>query len=127
MGESETKLVKKSVGQGCFGAALASSLNIGSAIKDTFRGTSTASIGTLGLNAVVMQDYIAKLNNNINQARVDCDKIFNTLMRKQLSVNHPKCKFIIVGTKRYKDATLEELKNGSMKMGGLIIKHAVNE
>ena len=125
-GGSETKLVKNSVGQGSSGAALASSLTIGSAIKDTFKGTSTASIDTLGLNAVVMQDDIAKLNNNINQARVGCDKIFNTLMRKQLSVNHTKCKYLIVGTKRYRDATLEELKNDPMKMG-LIIEHAVNE
>ena len=104
VGESETKLVKNSVGQGSFGAALASSLNIGSAIKDTFRGTSTASIGTLGLNTVVMQDDIAKLNNNISQARIGCDKIFNTLMIKQLSVNHTKCKYLIVGPKRYRSS-----------------------
>ena len=44
-------------------AALTSSLNIGSAIKDTFKESSTASIGTLPLNAVVMQDD--KLNNNL--------------------------------------------------------------
>ena len=43
VGESKTKVVKNSVGQGSFGAALASSLNIGSAIQDTFKWTKTAS------------------------------------------------------------------------------------
>ena len=36
VGESESRLIKNSLGQGSFGAALASSLNIGCAIKDTF-------------------------------------------------------------------------------------------
>ena len=44
VGESKTKVVKNSVGQGSFGAALASSLNIGSAIQDTFKWTKSASI-----------------------------------------------------------------------------------
>ena len=54
VGESESKLIKNSLGQGFFGAALASSLNIGCAIKDTFQETSSTNIGTLPLNAVVM-------------------------------------------------------------------------
>ena len=55
VGESESKLIKNSLGQGSFGAALASSLNIGCAIKDTFGEMSSTYIGTLPLNAVVMQ------------------------------------------------------------------------
>ena len=94
------KSSKNSVGQGSFGAALASSLNIGSATQDTFQGTSTASIGNLGLNAVVMQDDISKLSDSLKQARVGCDKIFDILTRKQLSVNHTKCKYMIVGSKK---------------------------
>ena len=91
VGESESRLIKNSLGQGSFGAALASSLNIGCAIKDTFRETSSTHIGTLPLNAVVMQDDIAKLNDNLGQARDGCNKIHNTLMRKQLAVNQDKC------------------------------------
>ena len=39
VGESDSKLIKNSQGQGSFGATLASSLNIGYAIEDTFRET----------------------------------------------------------------------------------------
>ena len=72
VGESDSKLIKNSLGQGSFGAALASSLNIGCAVKDTFQETSSTNIGTLPLNAVVMQDDIAKMNDNIKQARNGC-------------------------------------------------------
>ena len=71
-----------------------------------------------------MQDDIAKLNDNLRQARVGCEKIFYNLTRKQLSVNH---KFLIVGTKKYREATLKELEKDLMKMGGLTVEHAVNE
>ena len=37
VGESKTELIKNSVGQGSFGAALASSINIGCAIQDTLK------------------------------------------------------------------------------------------
>ena len=41
VGESDAKLVKNSLGQGSFGAALASSINIGCAIQDAFHESST--------------------------------------------------------------------------------------
>ena len=90
VGESDAKLVKNSLGQGSFGAALASSINIGCAIQDTFHETSSTNIGTLSLNTVVMQDDIAKMNDNLKQARVGCNKIHKTVMRKQFSVNNDK-------------------------------------
>ena len=127
VGESESKLIKNSLGQGSFGAALASSLNIGCAIKDTFGEVSSTHIGTLPLNAVVMQDDIAKLNDNLEQARDGCDKILNTLMRKQLSVNHDKCKYLIVGPKKFRENTLKELEKDPLKMGGAKIDHAGTE
>ena len=74
VGESDSKLIKNSLGQGSFGAALASSLNIGCAIQDTFQETCSTNIGTLPLNAVVMQDDIAKVNDNLKQARDGCEK-----------------------------------------------------
>ena len=37
VGESKTEIIKNSVGQGSFGAALASSINIGCAIQDTLK------------------------------------------------------------------------------------------
>ena len=74
-----------------------------------------------------MQDDIAKLNDNIGQARDGCNKIHNTLMRKQLSVNHDKCKYFIVGPKKFREDTLKELETQPMGMGGVVIKHAANE
>ena len=127
VGESEPRLIKNSLGQGSFGAALASSLNIGCAIKDTFGETSSTHIGTLPLNAIVMQDDIAKLNDNLGQAREGCNKINNTLMRKQLAVNHDRCKYLIVGPRKFRKDTLAELERQQMRLGGVVIKHAVSE
>ena len=62
-----------------FGAALRSSLNIGCAIKTTFRGKTSAKMGSMSLNCVVMQDGIAKMNDNLNEARIGCCKIYETL------------------------------------------------
>ena len=72
-------------------------------------GTSTASIGHLGLNAVVMKEDISKLSDNLKQARVGCGIIFDILTRKQLSVNHTKCKYMIVGSNKYREKSLREL------------------
>ena len=116
VGESDSKLIKNSLGQGSFGAALASSINIGCAIQDTFHETSSTNIGTLPINAVVMQDDISKMNDNLKQARAGCSKIHNNLMRKQLSVNHDKCKYLIVGPKKFREKTLKDLEKEPMKM-----------
>ena len=57
-----------------FGAALASSLNIGCAIDSTFEGEASATMGTMELNCVVMQDDIAKMNDDLKGAREGCYK-----------------------------------------------------
>ena len=62
VGESDKATVVDSIGQGSFGAALASSINIGWAIQDTFREVRSSSIGTLPINSLVMQDDISKMN-----------------------------------------------------------------
>ena len=49
------------------------------------------------------------------------------LMRKQLSVNHDKCKYMIMGTKKFREETLNELEREPMTMGGVVIDHAVSE
>ena len=67
--ESNQATVVDSIGQGSFGAALASSLNIGWAIQDTFSEVRSSSIGTLLLNSLVMQDDVSKMNDNLSQAR----------------------------------------------------------
>ena len=62
-------------------AALASSLNIGCAIKTTFRGNISAKMGSMSLNCVVLQDDIAKMKDNLNEARIGCNKIEKTLKK----------------------------------------------
>ena len=60
VGNFKTKLVKNSLGQGTFWAALASSVNIGCAIEETFRNKTTDRIGNLQLNCVIMQNDVVK-------------------------------------------------------------------
>ena len=45
-------------------------------------------------------------------------------MRKQLSVNHDKCKYLIVGPKKFREKTLSDLERDPLNMGGLTINHA---
>ena len=61
VGESKTEIVKNSVGQCSFGAALASSLNIGCVVQDAFKGKKPTSIGHLELLSLILQDDISKL------------------------------------------------------------------
>ena len=73
VGESRSKKVKNSLGQGTFGAALASTLNIGCAIDDTFFGRPSTRIGYVNLNSLVLQDDVNKMNDNLTQARIGCN------------------------------------------------------
>ena len=75
----------------------------------------------------MIQDDVSKMNDNLSKARKGCDMIYNTLMKKQLSVNHDKCKYMIMGTKKFREETLKELEKEPMKMGGVVIDHAVSE
>ena len=95
------------MGQGSFGAALASSINIGCAIQDNLRNKKSASIGHLDLNALVMQDDIAKVSTNLKDARQGCKDIYEILTRKQLSVNDTKCKYMIIGSKKQRNQALK--------------------
>ena len=81
----------------------------------------------MGQNSLILQDDISRLSDSQRQARVGCDKIFDLLTRKQLSVNHTKCKYLIIGSKIHRKQALEELKIEPMKIVGLTFEHAVNE
>ena len=97
VGESKTETLKNSVGQGSFGAALASSLNIGCAVQDALKGKKSTLIGHLDLNSLILQDDISKLSTSLEQG---CDDIYQLLTKKQLSVNNTKCKYMILGSKK---------------------------
>ena len=74
VGESGTRLVKNSIGQGMFRAALASSLNIGCALNKTFRCTPSTLLGLMPLNSLIMQDDISKMNDRLEDAKSGCDR-----------------------------------------------------
>ena len=48
------------IGQGSFAAALASSINIGSAVHEITKDKVTAKLGDMSLNCLIFQDDIAK-------------------------------------------------------------------
>ena len=118
LGESKTEIIKNSVGQGSFVAALVSSINIGCAVKDALKGKKSTSIGHLDLNSLVVQDDIAKVSTSLEEARQGCNDIYELLTRKQLSVNDTKCKFMIIGSKKQRKQALKELEKELMMMGG---------
>ena len=127
VGNSEFRTVKNSVGQGMFGAALASSLIIGCAINSTFRGMTSARMGSMSLNCVVMQDDIVKMNAELNEARIGCNMIDMTVKKKQHSVNYDNRKYTIFGSRKYRRETLETLDRVPMMMGSEVIGNAVKE
>ena len=54
------------ISQRMFGLALSSSLNIGCAVEKTFGGKASATMGSMRLNCVVMQDNISKMKEDLN-------------------------------------------------------------
>ena len=57
-------------GQGSFVAALASSINIGSAAYDITKGEVEANIGNMPLHSLIFQDDIAKMRMQENNVGV---------------------------------------------------------
>ena len=127
VGESETAPIKDSVGQGSFAAALVSSLNIGSAIADKFKGESSANIGMLELICLILQDDIMKMSNTVEQARDGSQKIDELLKQKLLSLNYDKSKYILLGNRKAKNRMKKELRKQPMKMGEEILENSVME
>ena len=127
VGESKSKIVKDSIGQGSGGASLVSSLNLGCAIEDSFKNTPSTTIGNLNLNALCFQDDISKMNDNLEDARKGCKLIDRTLSKKLLSINYDKSKYLIIGGAAYRRQTLAKTAKIPMKMGNKIIEHSEKE
>ena len=69
VGESDAARIFDSVGQGSFGGALASSLDIGTVIYDATNDETLTELGHMTLNCFIFQDDIARLNTTLDQAR----------------------------------------------------------
>ena len=126
VGVSRSEKVKDSLGQGSMGAALVSTLNIGHAVKETFKEPSTA-IGELKLNSLVFQDDICKMSDELKDSREGCDKIDEMLKKKLLSVNYDKSKYLVIGNAKFKNKIEQEIALNPITMGGEIIKRTQKE
>ena len=67
--DTDNATIKNGIGQESFGAALAYSINIGSAVYDITEGEVTANIGNMPLNSLIFQDDIAKMNRTLEDAK----------------------------------------------------------
>ena len=117
VGESKSKIVKDSIGQGSGGASLVSSLNLGCAIEDTFENNPSTTIGNLNLNALCFQDDISKMNDNLEDARKGCKSIDRRLSKKLLSINYDKSKYLNIGGVAYRRQTLAKNSQNSNENG----------
>ena len=75
-------------------------------------------MGIMPLNSLIMQDNISKMNDKLEDARSGCDKIDDTLKRKQLSVNYDKSKYLLIGSHKFRNDMLKTLKANPMNRGG---------
>ena len=69
VGESDNATIMNGIGQGSFAGALASSINIGTAVYDITKGDVSASNGNMPLNSLIFQHDIAKINRTMEDAR----------------------------------------------------------
>ena len=127
VGDSNFQSIFDSIGQGQNAAALVSSMNIGCAMKDTFRDKFSSKIGKVKLNTVIFQDDIGKFNDLLDDARSGTQQIDNTLKRKLLSVNYDKSKYILFGTAKQKTDMRTRLKKDPIKMGNTILQETNTE
>ena len=77
--------------------------------------------------SLIMQDNISKINDRLEDARSGCDKIDDTLKRKQLSVNYDKSKYLLIGSQKFSNEMLNTLKVNPLHMGGVVIDHYEKE
>ena len=74
-------------------ASAAPNISVAQILKKSFIGKPSTLLGIMPLNSLIMQDDISKLNDTLEDARSGCEKIDDTLKRKQLSVNYDKSKY----------------------------------
>ena len=127
VGDTDWHNIEDGIGQGAPAAALVSSCSIGNAIHETFKDKPSTKIGNMNMSAMVFQDDIAKMNDELKHAREGCEEINETLLKKLLSVNYDKSKFVIIGNKAYKDKIMKELEKNPMMMGKVKIDRSVME
>ena len=127
VGESDAARIFDSIGQGSFGAALASSQNIGTAIYYATEGKTLTELGQMPLNCLFFQDDIARLNTTLDQARRGATIIGETLAKKQLKSNLSKSRYVLLGSEEFKERTRREAKEAPVMMVNHITEESPEE
>ena len=83
MGETDGATIINGIGQGSFAAALASSINIGTAVDEIRIDKITARIGDMELNSLIHQDDIAKMNFTLEDVRNGAKEVGRMLESEQ--------------------------------------------
>ena len=84
VGESESELIRNSLGHDSFGAPLASSINKGSAVKDLMGYNNITEIGYVKLNSLILQDDISRMSENMEHVREGVESKDRMLKQKLL-------------------------------------------
>ena len=63
------------------------------------------------------------MNDTLEQARLGCRLIDDTLRRKQLSVNYDNSKYLLIGSQKFRNEMIKTLKDDPM----IIIDHSEKE
>ena len=106
VGESDAARFFDSIGQGSFGAALASSLNVVTSIYDATKDETLTELGHMPLNCLIFQDDIARLNTTLDQARSGTALIGETLAKKKLNSNKTKSRYVLHESEEIKIMTI---------------------
>ena len=129
VGQSRSKVIKDSIGQGTGGAALVSSLNIGCSIDEAFKNKMSTKIGDVKINSPTFMDDISNLCDDLEKARDASGAIQGALGPKGLSINQSKSKYLIIGDKNMKkrERILKDAKANPIRLGDAVIENSTCE
>ena len=129
VGQSRSKVIKDSIGQGTGGAALVSSLNIGCSIDEAFKNKTSTKIGDVKINSPTFMDDISNLCDDLEKARDASKAIQGALGPKGLSINQSKSKYLIIGDKNMKkrERILKDAKANPIRLGEAVIENSTCE
>ena len=102
-------------------------MNIGTAIYDATEDETLTEIGHIPLNCLTFQDYIARFNTTLNQARRGAAIIGETLAKKKLKSNQTKSRYVLLGSEEFKAKTRQEAKEAPVMMGSHIMEESPEE
>ena len=122
-GYSEKENIGPTLGQGSFGASLASQINLDKGITKMFESsTDQAMYGKCKLLPQMYQDDIFSLTNSINASRASKFKVDKVMKTKQLCLNPDKTCYIMFGKTKQLEEARKLLEKEPMMCGSFVVK-----